>query len=68
MPNTITISKQRLREIILDVIDEGDEGSPWRLFADDSPITSIGISEARANAQRLDFCDAIQSKLDEERL
>lgn len=64
MSNTITISKQKLREIILDVIDEGNGtlDRDWELYKGGEWL----VSEERANSQRLDFCDAIQSKLDKE--
>ena len=45
--------RNRLREILLEVIDDGDEGMPWGL---DHPFSDV------ANEQRLRFCDAVERK------
>ena len=54
------MNEQHIREAILDVIDAGDPrcaNVPWEMYVSDC------IDEDKANAQRLDFCDAVISKL-----
>lgn len=54
-----------IRRIILDVIDD----KFWRFYADETisseggAVTLHGFSQETANANRLDFCDAIETKL-----
>lgn len=44
----------KLREVLLEVIDEGQSGIPWAI---DHPFEGV------ANDARLDFCDAVIERL-----
>lgn len=50
-----------IREEVLGVIDDGcpkHNNSPWMLYK-----SGMGVDEAFANAERLDFCDELQRRL-----
>lgn len=56
----------QLRAIILRVIDDGDPACRnWRFYEgpDHTSSPDEWVTEAAANAQRLDFCDAIQAAI-----
>lgn len=50
----IARQERKLREVLLTVIDDGDNGTPWGL---DHPFESI------ADEQRVRFCDRVQERL-----